>query len=86
MSIRGRVVFECDCPKCCAELVLDAEDADLDATKRGDVSALFVASGWLLDDGGELRCEQCQDERREPDEDDGCTYSDPRDEREERRS
>jgi len=80
MSIRGRVTFECDTPKCHAELVLDADDADLDVTKRGDVSAVFVAYGWVQDQDGDLHCEACCTEGREKGDDDGVEYSDPRDE------
>lgn len=85
MSIRGRVVFECDTKGCKAECVIDAEDADLVNGKRSP-EATFSAAGWVLDEFGELHCEQCCEEGREPDEDDGRTYADPRDEREERRS
>ena len=69
MSIIGRITFLCDTPSCHAELVLDADDADLDVTKRGDVSAVFVASEWRQDDNGDLHCPEC------------CEASEPRDTR-----
>ena len=84
MSIRGRVVFECDSKRCQAELVIDAEDADLVNGKRTP-EAVFQASGWVLDDDGDLHCEQCCEEGREKGDDDGAEYADPRDEMMDRR-
>jgi hypothetical protein len=68
MSIRGTVTMECDTPNCRAELVIDAEDADLTMTRHGAKAGF--SSDWLLDDGGELRCPDCQNESRQPERDD----------------
>ncbi len=78
MSIRGRVTFECDSKGCHAELVIDTEDADL-TTGTHAPKAIFVASGWVLDDDGDLHCGACVEEGREPDEDDGREYGHPGD-------
>jgi len=61
MSIRGRVTFECDSKRCHAECVIEAEDADLVNGKRTP-EAVFQASGWVLDDEGDLHCESCVEE------------------------
>lgn len=87
MSIRGSVTLECDTKGCEAELVVG--DLDFDATYEefvGIVLALY-AHDWVMDDDGGIHCPQCCEENpRDRDEDDGLSgYSDPRDERDERR-
>jgi hypothetical protein len=83
MSIMGRVMLECDTKGCHGSETIEAEDFDAKDIKRSlTVTASF--SGWVMDDDGELHCPQCCEEGREPDEDDGRTYADPGDEREDR--
>jgi hypothetical protein len=88
MSIRGTVTYECDQKGCHAELVLDADDAAEGLQTGRDISLTFTAFGWRRDADDELWCPQCVEEAERPerhrDEDDGRTYADPRDEREER--
>ncbi len=86
MSIRGTVTFECDTKGCRAEVVVDATgDASLMMFKSGVVAQVFAA-GWVIDEDGGLHCEQCCEEVRDRDEDDGRTYDDPRDELDRRRN
>lgn len=50
------------------------------------VELTLSAAEWIEDEDGLLRCPDCCEPReRNRDEDDGRAYSDPRDEREERR-
>jgi hypothetical protein len=78
MSIRGTVTLECDSPKCHAELVIDAEDANL-CGETGSLLIELIAAEWVLDDNGLLHCPQCCEEGRERGEDDGKEYGHPAD-------
>jgi hypothetical protein len=84
MSIRGTITIECD--SCDGELVLDDRDIDVFPQKRGGLELTTYAAEWVEDEDGLLHCPACIDEHpRERDEDDGKSYSDPRDAREDRR-
>lgn len=78
MSIRGTIVLECDSKGCRAEQVMDADEADFaDDMKRGVQVELYF-SGWVMDEGGEIHCPACCEERtRDRDEDDGMSYGHP---------
>jgi hypothetical protein len=58
MSIRGKIVIECDRKGCHAEIVVAADIADVQIKKHG-VSADLYADGWRLDDDERFWCPQC---------------------------
>lgn len=87
MSIRGSVTIECDRKGCHAEIVLQAEDATVHPRRHG-LELDLSAAEWREDGLDVYVCPQCataDENPRERDDDDGATYSDPRDAREERR-
>jgi hypothetical protein len=67
MSIRGRIVYECDQKNCHGEWVMEADDAAEGLQTGRDISLTFTAFGWRRDADDELWCPQCVEdaERRD---------------------
>lgn len=82
MSRRGEITIECDSDDCYAEILLGAL-----ALEDDSLHDQLADAGWTQTAQGQDVCPDCVVEAnpRERDDDDGMTYGDPRDEREDRR-